>query len=212
MSAVAIGSTAGRRSLLPLWLMVAVFALPVVAGWVLYLNPELLPARRVNRGELIDPVRAWPPEPALVRADGTVFDLVSLRGRWVLLTATRAPCDDRCVARLAELRQIRLALGEGGLAVERLLILAGDAPGAAPSADDLAGAELARVGGESVPPLATLLGPGQDIWDRVYIVDPLGNLMMRYAVDAPAKDVLKDMERLLKASRNWVKGAGYGHR
>jgi hypothetical protein len=212
VSAVAIGSTAGGRSLLPLWLMVAVFALPVVAGWILYLNPELLPARRVNRGELIEPVRAWPPTLPLVRADGTAFDIASLRGRWVLLTAARAPCDDRCVARLAELRQIRLALGEGGLAVERLLVLAGDARGAAPPADALGGAELARLGGEAVLPLETLLGSGEDIWDRVYIVDPLGNLMMRYAADAPAKDVLKDTERLLKASRNWIKGAGYGHR
>jgi hypothetical protein len=36
--------------------------------------------------------------------------------------------------------------------------------------------------------------------------------MMRYAADAPPKDVLKDMERLLKASKNWIKGAQYGHR
>lgn len=212
MSAVAIGSTAGRRSLWPLWLMVAVFALPVVTGWVLYLNPELLPARRINHGELIEPVRAWPPTLPLARGDGTAFDIASLRGRWVLLTAARAPCDDRCVARLAELRQIRLALGEGGLAVERLLILARDVRDGAPAADALAGAELAHGGVEALPELLALLGPGEDIWDRVYIVDPLGNLMMRYAANAPARDVLKDTERLLKASRNWVKGAGYGHR
>ncbi len=57
-----------------------------------------------------------------------------------------------------------------------------------------------------------MLGEGSDSLDRTYILDPMGNLMMRYAADAPAKDTLKDMERLLKASKNWIKGASYGHR
>ena len=41
---------------------------------------------------------------------------------------------------------------------------------------------------------------------------PLGNLMLRYAPDAPAQDTLKDLERLLKASKNWIKGGTNGHR
>jgi len=56
------------------------------------------------------------------------------------------------------------------------------------------------------------LGQGPEALGRVYILDPMGNLMMRYASDAPAKDVLKDMGRLIKASKNWIKGAGYGHK
>lgn len=36
--------------------------------------------------------------------------------------------------------------------------------------------------------------------------------MMRYAVDAPARDTLEDLEHLLKASKNWIKGAQYGHK
>ena len=60
--------------------------------------------------------------------------------------------------------------------------------------------------------LLNLLGEGARALDRVYILDPMGNLMMRYAHDAPAKDTLEDMERLLKASKNWIKGAQYGHK
>ena len=44
------------------------------------------------------------------------------------------------------------------------------------------------------------------------LLDPMGNVMMRYAPNAPAKDTLKDMGRLIKASKNWIKGAGYGHK
>lgn len=191
--------------------MVAVFALPVVAGWFLYLNPDLLPTTRVNRGELIDPVRPWPEDLELARPDGAAFAREGLAGKWTLLLAARAPCDPACTARLTDFRQIRLAAGEGGLAVERLLVLAGKAQAGVP-AETLAGAGIARVAAAGEQRLAAWLGPDGDIWNRVYIVDPLGNLMMRYAADAPAKDVLKDTERLLKASRNWIKGTGYGHR
>ena len=48
--------------------------------------------------------------------------------------------------------------------------------------------------------------------DGRFLIDPMGNLMMRYAADAPPKDMLKDLEKLFKASKNWIKGAQYGHR
>ena len=35
----------------------------------------------------------------------------------------------------------------------------------------------------------------------IYIIDPLGNLVFFYPVDAPPEDVLKDLKRLLKVSQ-----------
>ena len=130
--------------------------------------------------------------------------------RWTLLLASPAPCGPACEQRLAELRQIRLALGESRYVVERMALLVGDV--AAPLGEEYAGTTLVRADRAAEPALQALLGPAPTVWDRVYIVDPFGNLMMRYAADAPPKDVLKDMERLLKASKNWIKGAQYGHR
>ena len=210
MSAAAVGSPEGRRSRRPLWAMIAIFALPVVAAWFYYFNPELLPATRVNRGELMEPVRPWPSDLRLTNPDGSPFDAAAFRDRWTLLTVSQAPCGADCEHRLADLRQIRLALGESRYLVERMALLAGD--GSVALAEGLAGTRLARADAASAPSLQALFGPGPDIWDRVYIVDPFGNLMMRYAAAAPPKDVLKDMERLLKASKNWIKGAQYGHR
>lgn len=210
MSAAAATTPAGGRSLWPLWLMVVIFALPAAAAWFFYLNPELLPAKRVNRGELIEPVRPWPTGLGLTRPDGSVFDATGFADRWTLVVPSRAPCSADCERRLGDLRQIRLALGESRYVVERLAVLVGDAPAAL--AEPLAGTQVAHAGVGQQPQLQALFGPGPDIWDRIYVVDPFGNLMMRYAADAPPKDVLKDMERLLKASKNWIKGAQYGHR
>ena len=108
------------------------------------------------------------------------------------------------------MRRIRLALGESQRSVERLLVLT-DATATDPAR--ALGAEFAgmRVALGGVR-LSELLGEGTAAFDRLYILDPMGNLMMRYAADAPARDTLEDMEHLLKASKNWIKGAQYGHK
>jgi hypothetical protein len=117
------------------------------------------------------------------------------------------------MARLVDLRQIRLALGEGQIGVDRLWILANPpGPDLAPDMGvRLDGMQVAVADAAAADRLLDSLGEGTAALGRVYILDPMGNLMMRYAQDAPAKDTLKDMERLLKASKNWIKGAEYGH-
>jgi len=198
------------RSLMPLWVMVAVFAAPVIAAWFFYLNPEYLPSGRTNKGDLIDPVVALPADLALSTRDGTDFSRDLLAGKWTLVYLAGGTCGDACRNQLIAMRQIRLALGESQRSVERLLMLT-DA-----TATDLArelGAAFAgmrvALGGGRLP---ELLGEGTAALDRIYILDPMGNLMMRYAADAPARDTLEDLEHLLKASKNWIKGAQYGHK
>jgi hypothetical protein len=210
VSATATPAPIVRRSPWPLWAMVVIFALPALAAWFFHFNPELLPATRVNRGVLIEPVRLWTASLGVTRSDGTLLDAATFGGRWTLVVPSRAPCSADCERRLVELRQIRLALGESRYVVERLAVLVGDVP--TELGEPLTGTHVARATRDSATQLEAFFGPGPDIWDRIYVVDPFGNLMMRYAADAPAKDVLKDMERLLKASKTWIKGAQYGHR
>jgi cytochrome oxidase Cu insertion factor (SCO1/SenC/PrrC family) len=205
---------AGKSSMAPLWAMIAIFAAPAIAAWFFYLNPEYLPSGRANRGELIEPVAALPADLGLFNPDGTRFDRSGLDGKWTLVYLAGSACTDACMEHLIALRQIRLALGESQLSVERLLIVTD--PNAADLAADL-GAELEGMrvavtdaaGGRA---LLDLLGEGAAALERIYILDPMGNLMMRYAPGARAEDTLEDMERLLKASRNWIKGAQYGHK
>lgn len=204
----------GRKppSLAPLWAMVAVFAAPVIAAWFFYLNPEYLPSARSNKGELIDPVVALPADLALSTPDGADFPRDLLAGKWTLVYLAGGKCDEACRNRLIAMRQIRLALGESQRSVERLLVVTDSA--ATDLARDLdADAEFegmkVALGGVRLP---ELLREGAAALDRLYILDPMGNLMVRYAEDAPARDTLEDMEHLLKASKNWIKSAQYGHK
>jgi len=194
--------------------MLAIFAAPVLAAWFLYFNPEYLPSGRSNLGELISPVVPIPADLALITPAGAPLDREALAGKWTLVFLAGRDCPDPCPSRLRVLRQIRLALGDASLSTERLLIMT--EPGG-----QAAGERLARdfngmhVGITDTPGgerLLDLLGQGDAALGRVYILDPMGNLMMRYAPNAPAKDTLKDMGRLIKASKNWIKGAGYGHK
>jgi cytochrome oxidase Cu insertion factor (SCO1/SenC/PrrC family) len=209
MSQVAAGQQ--KRGIVPLLAMVAIFAAPVIAAWFFYLNPGYLPAGRTNKGELIEPVVPLPPELRLSDPSGLKFDPAGLAGKWVLVYLARGECGDACMEHLIAIRQIRLALGESQFSVDRLLIMTDPSAGdlAARLAGELDGMQVALTDEASGPTLTNALGEGA--LGRIYILDPMGNLMMRYAPDAPAKDTLKDMERLLKASKSWIKGAQYGH-
>jgi cytochrome oxidase Cu insertion factor (SCO1/SenC/PrrC family) len=193
--------------------MVAIFAAPVVAAWFFYLNPDYLPSGRTNRGDLIEPVVPFPADIGLTTPGGEAFDLGVLKGKWTLTYLAGAACHEPCMKRLVDIRQIRLALGESSLNTGRLALVMD--PGANKVAGriekELEGMHVAVTDTAGGMRLLALLGGGEAAIGRIYIVDPMGNLMMRYARDAPAEDILKDMGRLMKASKNWIKGAQYGH-
>lgn len=205
-----------KRSMTPLLAMVAIFAAPVIAAWFFYLNPQFLPAGRTNKGELIDPVVHLSTSIALWTPAGDLLERSLLDGKWTLVYLAGGECGDACLDRLVAIRQIRLALGESALSVERLLVMTDPAAGdtATEMGARLDGMQVAltdEAGGRQLLETLAQEKP-QTALDRVYILDPMGNLMMRYSQDAPAKDTLEDMERLLAASKNWIKGAQYGHR
>lgn len=207
-------TTDRKPSMAPLWIMIAIFAAPVIATWFFYLNPEYLPSGRTNKGEIIQPVLPLPATLALETPAGEAFDPGTLGGKWTLVYLGGGACDEVCLDRLIAMRQIRLALGESRLSVERLLILTD--PTASALASDLEtkldGMHAVLADASGAAALFDSLGEGMAALDRIYILDPMGNLMMRYARDAAAQDTLDDMERLLKASKNWIKGAQYGHK
>ncbi|CAK0770620.1 conserved hypothetical protein [Gammaproteobacteria bacterium] len=192
-----------RRSLWQLWLMVVIFALPVVASWFFYFNPQWLPATRSNHGELISPAHPWPQGLKLVHSNnGTSFMGPEVLGRhWTLLTVEQLPCAEACRAKLSQMLQIRRALGESQFEVERMVLLVGPL-GTEDAAFNFEGARGVVADTSALPVLREFFGPNTDFWNHLYIMDPAGNLMMRYPVDAPSKDVLKDLEHLLRSSKH----------
>jgi len=190
------------RARLKLSLVFAIFLLPPAAAWLLHsLAPEWQPFGTMNHGTLITPPRPLSVE-GLTAAAGGAPRALKLPGRWTLVVVASVPCESACRRALYDTRQARIALGKDAGRVQRLLVLDA-APG--PSAlghirNEHPDLETARADPEWLAPFATRDGQTPSA-GSMYIVDPQGNLMMRYAPDADPEGLLKDLKRLLRVSR-----------
>jgi cytochrome oxidase Cu insertion factor (SCO1/SenC/PrrC family) len=160
------------------------------------------PRSFTNHGELVQPARPLADVP-LQSPQGGDAALWSLKGKWALIYIGEGACDERCRSSLYKINQLRLAQGKNAHRVRSVWLAPRDADDAARQrlrseypeltvmlADDPAMAELRRQFAYGEAPVSGSL----------YIVDPLGNLMMRYALDAEPRGMLKDLERLLRVS------------
>jgi hypothetical protein len=167
----------------PLLLIGAVCVAPLLAAWILYLS-HWTPRDSGNYGELISPrPLSGPP-------------LEALRGKWVLVAFDAAACDAYCERKLYFMRQVRKAQGKEFVRVERLWVVT-DA--AAPRAELLAAIEGTRLFHLKNPVFKEDF-PGNPI-QHIYLIDPLGNLMMRFPPDPDPSRMVKDLQRLLKYSK-----------
>jgi cytochrome oxidase Cu insertion factor (SCO1/SenC/PrrC family) len=176
-----------------LWLLGALCAAPVAASYIaFYMLP---PARHTNHGDLLE-TRPLPPA-HLQLADGTPFQLGELKGKWLLLMADAGSCDEFCRRKLFNLRQLRLTQGKNMERIARVWLITDNALPRAEVTSDYSGTWLVRAAGSEV--LQAL--PSQGVLaDHIFIIDPLGNLVMRYARDAEPAGIIKDLERLLRTS------------
>lgn len=182
----------GSRS--TLWLIAAVCLFPFVASTVLYFGWQ--PAGRVNYGDLIEP-RVLP-DPPLPLLDGGEFRLSSLRGKWVMLHLDSGSCDDVCRAKLYKQRQVRLTQGKEMDRIERVWLI-DDAGRPEPELlESYKGTWVVRAGGSGLQRQLPAQGA---VRDHIYLIDPLGNLMLRFPRDADPNRMKKDLSRLLRASR-----------
>lgn len=183
-----------KRTRLTLVLIFALFALPFVLAWVLNFVGDFTPGTTVNHGTLIQPVRPVSAQ-GLADPQGRMLEADYFKGEWVLLFRHAGDCSDACHQALYVLRQVRLAQGKNIDRVKRLLLLEGAAvPGwAGEVAQHYPGLDIARA---ATPEASAVFPPA----GRIYLVDPLGNLMMEYALDADPRGMIKDLERLLRIS------------
>jgi len=180
----------GRRTAL---VILALCAAPTAAAWLAYVLWR--PQPRLNHGELIE-ARAIS-DPELRRPDGSPFRLSQLRGRWVLLQIDSGACAEGCRKKLLYMRQMRLAQGKDAERVERMWLLADSTPPDAAVLREHEGLRVARAPGGFLAEFPAARSPS----DHIYLLDPLGNLMLRFPVHPDAQGMVKDLERLLRASR-----------
>lgn len=187
------------------WVLVAMFFGPLAAAWVLYfVEDDPAPVETVNRGELVRPARPVPAQSFPRAGTDEPVPADFLEGKWSIVLIERAPCDDGCRRRLNDTRQVRLALGRDMSRVERFLVTTGDPEWEALSREHPELGVLEFEPGahrDWLEPFA-VEGARQPLSaPRIYIVDPLGNLMMSYPDGYEPKGLLEDLERLLKYSR-----------
>ena len=192
-----------RRILVGVALM---FFAPLVLAFYLYYGKYWHPGGRVNAGELIEPARplpalALPLASAAPGAGAPQTKPQFLKGKWTFLYVQQGRCDDDCRRHLYDTRQVRLALDHDMDRVQRVFI--GDGDCCDLSELLTAHPDLIAVRSSAADePLLALLPQRSGALNshRVYLIDPLGNLMMFYAADARPKGMLEDMKRLLRLS------------
>jgi hypothetical protein len=185
------------------WKMLAVLlvcAAPVIASYLTYY--VIRPEGRRNYGELLDPQR---PLPALaaVAPDGRRLELPALKGQWLLLSVAGGACDAACQQHLYFQRQLRESLGREKDRLDWVWLVSDEAALPDSLKPALRDSTVLRVSGLEQWLQAA---PGQRLSDHLYVVDPMGNLMMRFPANMDAAGAAKakrDLERLLRASSSW---------
>jgi len=174
--------------------MGALCAAPVIASYVSYYFVR--PEGRTNYGELLQ-TRPLP-EARLHLVDGSAFELSQLRGKWLLLMVDSGGCDDYCQRKLFTLRQLRLTQGKDSNRIERVWLINDDAVPSAATISPFQGTWLARAAGSDL--LAQLPAEHSAAVDYIYLIDPLGNLVLRYPRGADPSGIIKDLTHLLSVS------------
>ena len=168
--------------------------LPVVASYVLYLY--WVPDQHTNYGELLEPTPL--PTATLARLEGEPFRFDQLRGRWVLVTIAEGACPQPCEQRLWFMRQVRRAQGKEASRIERVWLIDDAVLPETRIREAYAGTHMVRAAGSALLNGFPARGSKRS---HIYLIDPLGNLIMRYPADLEPKAMIKDLGRLLKYSR-----------
>lgn len=180
-----------------LFLVLAVCASPLVASYLTYY--VIKPEGKTNYGTILDPRQHIAPELHGETIGDNNKEIADLKGKWIMLQVDSAACELACQKKQYDIRQLRAAQGKNTDRIERVWL----------TTDSLAIDPKLMVGIEGthiIKTEASILEKwlpvevGTKIQDHIYIIDPLGNLMMRFPKDADANKIKKDLSKLLRAS------------
>jgi cytochrome oxidase Cu insertion factor (SCO1/SenC/PrrC family) len=183
------------------WFVVIAFVAPVVAAYALFFL-GITPPAFSNKGELLNPiidVESF----ALTDDDNQSMSRDEITNhKWHMVYFAGASCDEACNKILYNMRQINIAVGKNANRLRRLLVHL-EKPGEefqALIAKEYPDAEHANANAETIA--AALQEVGAEFRsNEVYIMDPLGNIMMRFTQDQPYKDLLHDLNKMFKVSQ-----------
>ena len=192
----------GRLKML---LVLFVCAVPVIASYLTFY--VIRPQGRTNYSELISPQRPIPATLPLVDLKGTATPADSLKGQWLIVVVSGAACDAACEKHLWLQRQLRETLGREKDRVDKVWLISDDAQPRQKTLDAIQTNTEISVLRAPRAALSAWLAPaaGHVLEDHIYIVDPMGNWMMRAPADPDPAKLKRDVEKLLRASAGWDK-------
>ena len=195
------------RSVTPLIIIFLLSLAPVVAAVVVYFNPQLRPEGSVVYGTLVEPQHPMPPAPELelTTLDGQPFDLNTLKGKWVLASADVADCPESCARKLFILRNSHASQGKEVERLTRVWFILDEGEVPEKVLEAYKGTIMVRVShpeqlgrfAPAMPGAAPGLGA---LAEPMWIIDPLGNLILQYGRDADPLKVRDEITKLLKNS------------
>lgn len=189
-----INRSSGRWKLMAVLL---VCAAPMIFSYLAYY--VIKPAGRTNYGALIDP-RAYPiPDLGVTTLDGKPAGLDAYKGKWIMLNVDLGTCEQACRDQLVMMRQLRVMQGKERDRIERVWLITDATPLDTTLMRVIEGTRMLRVRPEAVAKWLPV-EEGGNAADHIYLIDPLGNLMMRFPANADPSKVKKDLGKLLKAS------------
>ena len=186
-------------------MLMLLFVLPVVLATLLYLT-GWRPSSSGNHGELIQPVRQVD-NGALQTLDGQSAHFSELRGKWLMVHFGPSSCPEECMKNIYTMRQIHAAQAKEIGRVQRVFVATDMGAAEKLKAKLVDYPEMRVWTGEKKALVEVLQSFGIDAGQAaeqqgIYLVDPLGNLIMRYPPGIDPGGMLKDLTRLLKYS--WV--------
>jgi hypothetical protein len=193
------------RGRLQMALILLVCAAPVIASYlaVYVVRPDVGEAAY---GDLIQPSVGLPAANG-VDLQGRSVPLQVLKGQWLLLTVGASACDSACERRLFLQRQLREMLGRERERVDKVWLVTDDGPLAPALQQALMSGVPVQVLRVSKADVQAWLksARGQALEEHLYLVDPMGEWMMRMPIAPEPAKVKRDLDRLLRASASWDK-------
>ena len=190
-----------------LFIVLAVCAAPMIASYLAYY--VIKPEGRTNYGTILDPrLHPMPELHARLLGAGNANDtnnadkqngLMAYRGKWIMLTISSGSCDSACQKKLYDLRQLRLAQGKEMDRIERVWAVIDEQPVDTLLLREYDGMHVLKADADALRKWLPT-EDGSQISEHIYMIDPLGNLMMRFPKDADPNKIKKDISKLLRAS------------
>ncbi|MFV1982328.1 MAG: SCO family protein [Thiohalomonadales bacterium] len=201
-----VSNTQRNQNRTKLIILLLMFFGSVFIAWLLINNADTWrPWDTKNNGDLIIPARPIA-DLSMKTLDGKKFTIKEMVGKWVMVYIGKTGCDELCKINLYNIRQTRLGQKGEHNRIERLYIMLGDTPTASlkNTLNDNQGMKVVIVDDKALPKLLNSFKieneAAADTTNRVYLVDPIGNLMMKYEQGFDPRGLAKDLELLLKVS------------